>query len=329
MWAVFSGRTLWMAAAAPAAVALNSPKYLALLDTLSQKHQFDRAALRSLFGQVSLKPEIIATFDRPPENLAFHAYRKRFITDALIDRGRAYLAEHQTMLHAVEGDFGVPKEIICGILGVETKFGQPGLEKYRAFDVLNTAFALYARREAFYRDEIVQFLILCREENLDALSVRSSYAGAMGVPQFMPSSARKYAFDYDGDGKRNLWSAHGDIFASVANYLRTFGWEKDGLLSLPARLMRDTPQARAELGARKTMFIADAARRGIDIQSPTPSPLGKQDEVSFAFYEPREGEERLLALFKNFRALISYNASVNYSLTVLDLSARLATPAPT
>jgi len=315
-------------------VDLRQKRYVSLIATLVKEHQFDPAALRALFPKAVLKPKIIETLDRPPEALPFYKYRERFIKDTLVARGRSFLAEHRTLLQTVEAEFGVDDEIICGILGVETKFGQPGLEPYRAFDVLNTIFSLYPRREDFYRNELIQFMRLCRDERLDPFEVKSSYAGAMGMPQFMPSSFQKYALDYDRDGKRNLWSATGDVCASVANYLKIFGWQKGGLMFLPARLTKDTPALREKLGARKILSVAEATRLGIDIEAPTATPIGKDDKVSFARYEPQAGEERWLALFGNFRALLHYNLSVNYALTLIDLSrllvpeAQTATPTP-
>ncbi len=299
-------------------VSPDDPKYVALIEILFRKYQFDKAALRALLSQAILKPEIIEIFDRPPEKLPYYEYRKRFITDALIRRGRDYLQEHSGLLQKVEHEFGVQKEVICGILGIETKFGQPGLERYRAFDVLNTGYALYARREAFYRDELISFLLLCREEGRDPLALRSSYAGAMGVPQFMPSSLQKYAIDYDGDGKRNLWDSHLDIFASVANYLKTFGWTREGRTYLPARVARDGPATQTLLGrgVRHTVSVEDAAQTGIQVEGAVP----RTEEAAFASYQPEAGTSRLLALFGNFRALLSYNFSVNYALTVIALS---------
>lgn len=301
---------------------LTDPKYARLIKELSKKHQFDSKELKEAFGKVVLQPEIIQKFERPAEILPFYEYRKRFINNDLIAKGRAYLQENIKILQAVEDEFGVPKEIICGILGVETKFGQRGIEKYRAFDTLNTAYSLYPRREAFYREELINYFLLCREEGIDPFSVNSSYAGAFGVPQFMPSSFRKFSVDYDKDGKRDLWHSKPDIFASVANYLKLFGWEKNGLTYLPAQIAQGPAQDTAairkslEKGIRKTISLSSALKMGVQI---TP-PAEDEEEVSFTFYQPQEGTEALLALFENFRAVTHYNFSVNYALTVIDLS---------
>ncbi len=302
---------------------LDDPRYVSLIKDLTQRHQFGAADLKALFGKVVLQAEIIEKFERPPELLPYYEYRRRFIKDDLVLRGQAYVQENLKLLQGIEEEFGVPKEVICSILGIETKFGHPRVEKYRAFDILNTAYALYPRRERFYREELIAYLLLCREEGIDPFSVNSSYAGAFGVPQFMPTSFRKYAVDYDKDGKRNLWTSNGDIFASVANYLKSFGWKRNGLTYLPARLSDDSPQRlkSVEVGIRKTIPLSRAAEMGIQI--PLPASIQKDESVSFALYQPQEGTEALLALFENFRSITSYNYSLNYGLVVADFSEML------
>lgn len=302
---------------------LGDPRYAALISELVKKHRFETKTIRALFEKVELQPDIIEKFDRPPELLPYYEYRRRFISDELIAKGQAYLHENRELLQKVEETYGVPKEVICSILGVETRFGQPGIERHRAFDVLNTAFSLYPRREAFFRDELINFVLLCREENLDPLSITSSYAGAFGVPQFMPSSFRRFAVDFDRDGKKDLWSSKGDIFASVANYLKEFGWKQGGRTRLTAETVPDSESRKSfERGIRNTVPIETALQMGVQV----PVAAQSDEEVSFAFYQPQEGREALLVLFENFRAITRYNFSVNYALTVTDLSEILASP---
>ncbi len=297
---------------------LDSKKYQELIKELSEKHQFDVKYLEDLFNQVVLKKDIIEKFERPAEHLPFYKYRKIFIKEDMIQKGHAYIEENRDLLTKVEKKYGVPKEIVASILGVETRFGKPGIERYRAFDVYNTAFALYPRREKFYRGELIAFLKLCRNEGFDPFSIKSSYAGAFGVPQFIPSSYLKYAVDFDGDGKKDLWHSKGDIYGSVASYLKTFGWKPGQLSYLPARIAKESPESKkmAKGHFRKTLPVAKAIRVGIDV----PPPAKGNDLVSFAYYEPKQGEEALLALFGNFRAIARYNISVHYSLTIIELS---------
>lgn len=303
-------------------VPLNDPKYRALLWELTEKYQFDPNELKRLFKRVVFQRDIIQKFERPAEHLPFYKYRKIFIKKDMIQRGLEFVDENRPLLTEVEKAYGVEKEIISSILGIETRFGKPGIERYRAFDILNTAYTLYPRREAFYRGELIAYLRLCREEKLDPFSIKSSYAGAFGVPQFIPTSFRKYSVDFDGDGKRDLWKSKGDIFASVANYLKTFGWKPGRLTYLPARIAEDSPEVQRTIrkGFRKTMPVARAMKMGIEV----PPPAKGDEAVSFALYEPKKGEEALLALFGNFRALTRYNISVHYALTVVHLSRALA-----
>ncbi|MFY9270151.1 MAG: lytic murein transglycosylase [Candidatus Manganitrophaceae bacterium] len=310
-----------LAQAAPSSsVNLDDPRYVALLKELTQEYRFKASDLKTLFQKVVLQPPIIEKFERPPEILPYYEYRKRFIKDELIVRGQAYLQENLKLLQAIEETYGVGKEIICSILGIETKFGQKGIEKHRVFDVLNTAYTLYPRRERFYRDELIAFLLLCREEKRDPFSINGSYAGAFGLPQFMPTSFRKYAVDFDKDGKRDLWISKEDVFASVANYLKTFGWKRNGLTYLPARPSDNTPDAikSIQIGIRKTIPLNKATEMGIEISLPENTRM--DEAVSFALYQPAEGTETLLALFENFRSITYYNYSLNYGLVISDFS---------
>jgi len=302
----------------PRGINIEDPKYRALLEELTVKHRFDPKALKALFNQVVFQEDIVQKFERPAEHLPFYKYRKIFIKDEMIQLGRAYLQENNTLLTSVEKKYGVDKEVIASILGVETRFGKPGIEKYRAFDIYNTAYSIYPRREQFYREELIAFLRLCREEGIEPLSVKSSYAGAFGVPQFIPTSYLNYAVDFDQDGKKDLWNSKGDIYGSVANYLKTFGWKPGQLTYLPARIVKDSAEAQkvATAGFRKTLPVAQAVKLGIEV----PAPAKDNDDVSFALYEPEPGEESLLALFDNFRAITRYNISVHYALTIVQLS---------
>ncbi len=302
----------------PPTMTFVSPKHAALIEELVQKHRFDIEFLRPLFNDVIIRPDIIEKMDRPAEKMAYYDYRKRFLEEKLVARGISYFQENQSLLMKAEETYDVPKEIISAILGIETRFGEPGIEKYRAWDVYNTGYVLYPRREAFFKSELIAFLTLCKEEGLDPLSIRSSYAGAMGVPQFMPSSFLKHAVDGDGDQKRNLWSSKEDIYASVANYFKASGWKKDGLIRQPVKFSGNPSDAQKliDAGIRETMTVARARAMGIDL----PDSVSKEELVSFALYTPEEGKDLLLGLFNNFRAITKYNFSVNYAMVVTELS---------
>lgn len=311
----------WVFGHPPSAVDLDQARYVKLLEELRNKHGFQREELHALFGQVLLRPEIIEKFERPAEILPYYRYRRIFIKDSLITKAREYLRENRSLFKEVETSYGVDKEIICSILGVESKFGEKGLQRYRVFDVLNTAFSQYPRRERFYRGELIEFLLLSREEKIDPFSVMGSYAGAFGVPQFIPSSFRSYAVDYDRDGLRDLWDSKGDILASVANYLRNFKWQFKGLIRLPASVNTENEAVQAVLGGglRSKTPVSNLLSMGVRIDPPP----REDEEVSLVSYEPMEGDQRVLAVFGNFRALTRYNYSINYALVITEMAERL------
>ncbi len=295
-----------------------SPKHAGLFEELVQKYRFDIEFLRPLFEAVVIRPEIMEKFERPAEKLPYYEYRKRFLEEKWVARGIAYFQENQSQLAKAEENYGVSKEVITAILGIETRFGEPGIEKYRAWDIYNTGYALYPRREAFYKAELIAFLTLCKEEGLNPLAINSSYAGAIGVPQFMPSSFLQYAMDGDGDQKRNLWLSKPDIYASVANYLKRSGWKMGGLIRLPVKISGNPVDAQKviDAGIKETITVARAGAMGIDF----PDSVGKEELVSFTTYKPEEGKDLFIALFNNFRVITSYNFSVNYAMVVTELS---------
>ena len=308
----------------PIAMKLVSQKHKTLVNELIEKHGFDIDFLMPLFKEVVIRPEILEKFERAPEKrLHYYEYRKLFLTEGVLARGHAYFESNRPLLEKIEAEYGVPKEIVVAILGIETRFGQPGIEPYRAWDAFNTIYAFYSPRAAFFKEELIAFLKLCQMEGLDPLSIRSSYAGAMGVPQFMPSSFLKYAVDYDGDKKRNLWSSNEDIYASVANYLKQSGWKKNGPLFFPDKVPENSDDVKKLVagGIREVLSSASAIKLGIEM----PMLVNPEAPVSFVAYRPtEEGQELFLSLFDNFRAITRYNISVNYALVVVELADILA-----
>jgi membrane-bound lytic murein transglycosylase B len=306
---------------APAkAPALGTSKYLALLDELQREHGFERAALVQLFRQARLRPEIVGLFDHPPEQLPLEQYHHRLVTPDMTDRGVTYLRTHRTLFRTIERTYGVEPAVIAAILGVESGFGRRSDGGYRVFDALNTVFSNVSRREAFARREVIQFLLLCREEKWDTLDIKGSYAGAMGVPQFVPSSYRRHAVDHDGDGVRDLWRSDGDILASVANFLSAHGWRAGEQIRLHVRVDAEQRRTRELLdrGLRARVRLRELPDLGGGwTVNPRPSELDQ--EVSLLTYS-WENDQRTVAVLPNFRTLLRYNRSVNYALVVADLA---------
>jgi membrane-bound lytic murein transglycosylase B len=307
----------------PFARYLQEPKYVALLNELSKKHGFRKKDLERLFHQVQLKPELLKRFEHPRESLPYPQYRRLFITPEVITQGQQYFHRHRGLFQTVELTYGVDSAVIAAILGVESKFGTQPDVGYRVFDALNTIFAVIPRRAAFARKELIEFLLLCREEKLSPLTVKGSYSGAMGMPQFIPSSYRHYAIDYDRDGKKDLWRSHTDILASVANFLKTHGWQKGAPILLPVMADSSHPVVRELLdrGMRGRTTVRDLLGMGIAWADEMTMPDEGQ-EVSLLAY-PWEDGERAVALFPNFQVLLRYNRSINYALVVADLTEML------
>ncbi len=312
---------------------LKTLKYVKLLSELRERHGFSREDLKKIFEQVQLRPEIIQKFEQPAELLPYAQYKLRFLTPELIAKGRDFLQVHHSTFERIQKEYGVEKEIIGATLGIESKFGDRAIQEYRVFDVLNTAFALYSKRRDFFRQELIEYLLLCREQNRDVFSIQGSYAGAFGVPQFMPSSFRKYAVDDNHDGKIDLWDTPGDIIASVANYLKLHGWEQGGPFRLQARVDHRGPKIQRLLnkGFRTQVALRDLMKWGVhwEANGTTPTAQDMERQVSLVSYLEEEGKEQpILIAFQNFKSLADYNPAINYVLVVLDFSDLLKTPAP-
>ena len=212
----------------------------------------------------------------------------------------------------------MPPEYVVAILGVETKYGRV-LGKYRVLDSLATLAFDYPPRQAFFRSELEQFLVLARENKLDPLTLMGSYAGAMGAPQFMPSSYRRYAVDANTDTQRDLWADWDDIIASVANYLREKGWTAGGPVLTDATLEPDPSLTFDPHNLELNETVASLASRGIklDLTMPPDTP------VVLVSAEQRDGPAYRVG-FHNFYVITRYNASARYAMAVNDLAQTIA-----
>lgn len=213
----------------------------AFVAEMAAKHGFDPVALARLMDRARYRQDIIDAMRRPYEGKPWSAYRPIFLTPERIAGGLAFWQANAELLRRAEQDYGVPPEVIVAILGVETSYGD-NLGKHRVIDALSTLGFAYPPRADFFRGELESFLLLARDEAIDAARATGSYAGAMGKPQFIPTSYRAYAVDFDGDGRRDLWRSDADVIGSVASYLRHHGWRAGAPVAVPATL---TPEARA------------------------------------------------------------------------------------
>ncbi|MEK7758516.1 MAG: lytic murein transglycosylase B, partial [Pseudomonadota bacterium] len=195
-----------------------------LADEMASKHGFTHKELGDWLSQAEIRDDIIEAVYRPKEGLPWHEYRKLFVNDDRARRGLTFWKANAEAVSRAGNEYGVPPEIIVAILGVETFYGRQG-GAYRVLDALVTLTLRYPERSDFFRNQLVEFLLLARELGMSPLSIKGSYAGAMGIPQFIPSSYRSYAVDFDGDHKRDLTDIE-DAVGSVANFLKQHGWKR-------------------------------------------------------------------------------------------------------
>jgi len=284
------------------------------IEQMAAKHGFDAARLQELFSQVEKKDWVLEAIARPAEKTRTWAeYRSIFITDERIDRGRAFLRAHRDALARAEQTYGVPAEIIAAIIGVETFYGTRS-GNTRVLDSLATLGFDYPPRSRFFLNELEQFLLLAREENLDISEVLGSYAGAMGMPQFISSSYRYYAIDFDGDGKRDLWNNPADAIGSVANYFQRHGWSRGEPVA--SRASVTSPLRIDGLNELKPHIrIGLLKHRGVIPQQP----LDDDEMASLFLFDGDDGQEYWLGL-NNFYVITRYNHSAMYAMAVYQLS---------
>lgn len=195
---------------------------------MTRDYGFAGEQLRDLFKQAERKQAILDAISRPAERVKpWKEYRPIFLTDSRIAQGVDFWRENEAALTRAETEYGVPAEIIVAIIGVETFYGR-NTGSHRVIDALSTLGFDYPPRQPFFRQQLKEFLLLTREEQVDPLTLKGSYAGAMGLPQFMPSSFRAYAVDFDGDGRIDIWNNPTDAIGSAASYFKQHGWTAGG-----------------------------------------------------------------------------------------------------
>ena len=207
------------------------------INEMHQKHDFDQNYLISIFSSANKQQKIIDLMNRPAEKtFSWDKYRKRLVSPMRIENGQKFLSKYMTDFIAAEKEFGVPKEIIASIIGIESSYGSIK-GSTRVIDSLATLSFDYPRRSKFFKVQLENFLLLSREENFDPLKLNGSYAGAMGYGQFLPDSYRRLAIDFDDDGVRDIINNPVDAIGSVANYLKRNGWQKDANIAVEANLV--------------------------------------------------------------------------------------------
>lgn len=207
---------------------LDHPNAKKIIANLSQKHGIEEEYVKRIFNEMKFQQSIIDSISSPAEfTWTWDRYKKLFLEEKRIKNGKKFLNDNIDTLERAEEVYGVPKEIIVAILGVETRYGKI-MGNYRVIDSLSTLSFDYPRRADFFSRELEELFVLAYENNLDIMSLKGSYAGAMGFGQFIASSYRAYAVDFDGDGKADLFNSIDDAIGSIGNYLYIHGWKRDG-----------------------------------------------------------------------------------------------------
>lgn len=281
------------------------------IDRMVTQHDLDREWLTALLADVERQDNVLESIANPAETLPWHRYRPIFLTRERIEAGVGFWNEHEAILDRAEAEFGVPPELVVAIIGVETFYGRRQGE-HPVLDSLVTLGFDYPPRAEFFRKELEELFLLADEENLDLGDLRGSYAGAMGTGQFIASSYRAYAVDFDGDGRRDLFENRADAIGSVANYFARHRWRPGHAVVIPAVMPDDAPG---------------------EVQPDSPLPAGELRETGLVFsvgveadrtvrpirLEQTDGEEWWLGLH-NFHVITRYNHSPLYAMAAWQLS---------
>ncbi|MFV2060963.1 MAG: lytic murein transglycosylase B [Gammaproteobacteria bacterium] len=297
------------------AIELEDPKPLqAFIAEMSKKHKFDPDYLTMLFEKTKKRQSILDAISRPAEGKPWYDYRPIFVTNKRIKGGIDFFEENITILSDAYKKYGVPPEIVVAIIGVETRYGG-NTGSYPVMDSLSTLAFAYPPRSKFFKSELEHFLIMTRDEKINPLEQTGSYAGAMGMPQFMPSSFREYAVDFSGDGKRNLWSNNHDVIGSVSNYFVRHGWKKDQPIATKVKVYGNRYSKLLSKGLKPKWTQKDLLLHGVAL----PEGLPKDIKGTFLSFETKDGPEYWVG-WNNFYVITRYNHSILYAMSVYQLS---------
>ena len=287
------------------------------INEMVQKHKFDKNELQNLFAKAEKHQTILDAIARPAEGKPWHEYRPIFITRDRIRGGIEFWQKHTDALQRASQQFGVPEEIIVAIIGVETRYGQHA-GRYPVLESLSTLAFAYPPRGRFFRGQLEHFLLMCREEKIDPMELKGSYAGAMGFPQFIPSSYRSYAIDFDHDGKRDLWNNPVDAIGSVANYFKRHNWQN----GKPITHMVQVHGARYKNLLDNNLKPQHTQQQLLDNGVVLPGDLPKSVVGKLLEFETMKKPEYWVG-WENFYVITRYNHSALYSMAVFQLSEKI------
>jgi membrane-bound lytic murein transglycosylase B len=300
-------------AAAGAAPALR-PEVEAFVREFAARHGHDTRELRKLLQKAQTRHSIIRAMSAPGTARPWYEYRERIVEPRRIENGVRFWQENAIALERASREFGVPEELIVATIGIETLYGR-NMGSFRVIDALSTLAFDYPPRAEFFRGELEEYLLLVREAGIDAYGTRGSYAGAIGIPQFLPSSYRKYAIDFDGDGRRDLVKSTADAIGSVASYYRSFGWQTGAPVVIAAESGKAELAPLLAAGIRPHTKVGELRNRGLIVQETV-----DENAEATVFFVQEESGPRLLLGLNNFYVITRYNRSTNYAMAVHDLA---------
>ena len=284
------------------------------VDELVSRHGFEREQLEQILGGVRGRPEVLEAMARPAESLDWYQYRPIFLTESRIAKGEEFWRANAETLAQASRQYGVPAEIIVAIIGVETLYGTHK-GKHLVLDSLATLAFRYPKRSKFFRSELEEFLVLAQQEHFDTPNIKGSYAGAIGIPQFISSSYRRYAVDFDGNGVRDLLDSEADAIGSVANYLSKHGWQRDGAVALPASVSGDKYKDLVKKGMKPNTPVSDMPNFGVVVL------YASENQAPGALIElTNKDDTELWVGLQNFYAITRYNHSSLYAMAVFQLA---------
>lgn len=307
-----------IAAKDPASPYTGRPDVLAFVQEMVQKHGFVERELAQVFARTRRLDVALRAVATPASARAWVDYRALFVNDRLIAGGVEFWRAHQGALERASQSYGVPEHYIVAIIGIETNYGRQ-MGRWRVIDALTTLAFDYPPRAPYFRGELENYLLIARETGTDIFSVRGSWAGAIGIPQFMPGSYLRYAVDFDGDGHANLTANPADAIGSVANFLKQHGWRAGEAVLLEADVKGDAYRALIDGGVQPRHSIAELAKAGVAAKgSASPDARAVLIELESA---GRASDFRIG--FDNFYVITRYNRSSFYATAVNDLAAAI------
>ena len=287
------------------------------IERMHKKYGFEKNKLKQQITPKRYRQSIINAITRPAEAKPWYKYRPIFVTESRTTQGVEFWEQNETLLKQAEAEYGVPAEIIVAIIGVETRYGRH-TGKFPVLDALTTLGFGYPKRGKFFQRELEEYLLLCREEGISPEQAKGSYAGALGKPQFIPSSYRAYSVDFDGDGKRDLWNNNADVIGSVAAYFKDHGWKPGKAITQRVNGANSAHRHYVKAGMKPSITIDELKAAGIDAAPSLPG----EALSSLIKLKQRHGSEYWLGLH-NFYVITRYNHSNLYAMAVYQLSQKI------